>query len=148
MLISLDFWTTRYGNHLVCCLKTSLWRDLPLPKMLWKMSNGNALGLFGMILKMKKIIPKMIGEIESNINFILKCFLNYICKTILNICIFIHRDDTYMHLKHYVNLDIRRVSFYPYHSPNKNLLFNIAFISCKVMLWRNWMMEKNKNTSF
>ena len=90
MLISLDSWTTRYGNHLVCCLKTSLWRDLPLPKMLWKMSNGNALGLFGMILKMKKIIDNDGRNMEKN-KFDSEIFPKLHFKKILNICIFINR---------------------------------------------------------
>ena len=34
--------------------------------MLWKMNNGNASGLFGMIPNMKKIIPKMKDEIIPN----------------------------------------------------------------------------------
>ena len=90
MLISLDSWTTRSGNHLVCCLKTSLWRDLPLPKMLWKMSNGNALGLFGMILKMKKIIDNDGRNMEKN-KFDSEIFPKLHFKKIWNIYIFINR---------------------------------------------------------
>ena len=41
-----------------------------------------------------------------------------------------------MQFKHYVNLYHRcvRFYFYPHHSLDKNLLFNIAFICCKVIL--------------